>query len=84
MVMTDYLFEMLSGSGASRLYNPETYDGQNIGCFVNQGGLDDGMKIMACACDRAVPDFVPVLCSMHSRPTASSAIRNMLGESAYL
>ena len=53
MVTTDYLFEMQSGSGASRLYNPETYDGQNIGRFVNQGGLDDGMKAMACACDRA-------------------------------
>ena len=27
MVTTDYLFEIQSGSGASRLYNPETYDG---------------------------------------------------------
>ena len=53
MVTTDYLFEMQSGSGASRLYNPETYDGQSIGRFVNQGGLDNGMKTMACACDRA-------------------------------
>ena len=41
------------GSGASRLYNPETYDGQNIGRFVNQGGLDDGMKKMASACNTA-------------------------------
>ena len=53
MVTTDYLFVMQSGSGASQLYNPKTYNGQNIGRFVNQGGLDNGMKTMACACDRA-------------------------------
>ena len=53
MVTTDYLFEMQSGSGASRLFNPKTYDGQNIGRFVNQGSLDDGMRTMACARDRA-------------------------------
>ena len=52
LVTTDYMIEMQSGSGVSRLYNPETYDGQNIGCFVNQGGLDDGMKTMAYECDR--------------------------------
>ena len=48
---TDYLIEV-ERSGSSLLYNPEVYDGRNIGRFVNQGGLLRGIQEMCLCCDR--------------------------------
>jgi len=33
-------------------FNPEVYDGQNIGRFVNQGGLSEGVKKLSQSLDR--------------------------------
>ena len=48
---TDYLIEVERRGKVIR-YNPDVYDGQNIGRFVNQGGLLEGIREMALCCDR--------------------------------
>ena len=43
---SDYALEREVG-GRKILYNPVVYDGENLGRFVNQGGLLEGLKAMA-------------------------------------
>ncbi len=42
---SDYLFEV-SGRGRTFYYQAARYDGQNIGRFINQGGLQEGLQEM--------------------------------------
>ena len=51
MTNTDYLIEVERRGKVIR-YNPDVYDGRNIGRFVNQGGLLEGIREMALCCDR--------------------------------
>ena len=48
---TDYLFET-KRSGRVFYYQAAKYDGQNIGRFINQGGLKEGLKQMCLVSDR--------------------------------
>ena len=50
MISTDYLIESKCGREMRR-FNPMIYDGKNIGRFVNQGGLMEGIKEMCMCCD---------------------------------
>ena len=50
MPTTDYLLEV-ERSGTSLFYNPQVYDGHNIGRFLNQGGLLQGIEEMCVCCD---------------------------------
>ena len=47
---SDYALEREVG-GRKITYNPLHYDGQNLGRFVNQAGLLEGLKAMAQGCD---------------------------------
>ena len=48
---SDYLFEA-KRSGKVFYYQAAKYDGQNIGCFINQGGRKEGLKQMRLVSDR--------------------------------
>ncbi len=48
---TDHLMEVYAGGGRTLLYQAARYDGQNIGRFINQGGLVDGLKNMCALAD---------------------------------
>ena len=48
---SDYLFEA-KRSGRVFYYQAAKYDGQNIGHFINQGGLKEGLKQMCLVSDR--------------------------------
>lgn len=48
---TDYLIQV-ERRGNTVCYNPQVYNGRNIGRFVNQGGLFEGIKQMCLSCDR--------------------------------
>ena len=47
---TDYLFQTET-RGRTLVFNPEHFDGANIGRYVNQGGLLEGLQEMASGCD---------------------------------
>lgn len=47
---SDYALER-EVEGRKIMYNPLVYDGQNIGWFVNQGGLIEGLTDMVQECD---------------------------------
>ena len=47
----DYLFQS-NRSGRRYYYQAAKYDGQNIGRFINQGGLQEGLKEMCLLSDR--------------------------------
>ena len=47
---SDYTLEREVG-GIKLMYNPLVYNGQNIGQFVNQGGLLEGLTDMIQQCD---------------------------------
>ncbi len=49
---TDYLMETDAGRGKTLTYQAATYDGQNIGRFINQGGLVEGLTNMCAQADR--------------------------------
>ena len=34
------------------MYDPQVYDGKNIGRFINQGGLLEGIKALVASCNR--------------------------------
>ena len=51
MVTTDYLIEV-ERRGTALRYSPNAYDGRNIGRFINQGGLLEGIREMTFCCDR--------------------------------
>ena len=50
-VSSDYVMEV-EQKGTCVLYNPITYNGKNIGRFINQGGLMEGIKEMCISCDK--------------------------------
>ena len=39
------------GGAGVGVYDPQVYDGQNIGRFINQGGLLEGIKALVASCD---------------------------------
>ena len=49
IVCTDYLME---NTRLQLRFNPDVYDGQNIGRFVNQAGLPEGVKKLCQSLDR--------------------------------
>ena len=49
IVCTDYLME---DTRQKLFFNPEVYDGANVGRFVNQGGLPEGVKKLCQSLDR--------------------------------
>ena len=51
MASTDYLIEVASGGDTVR-FNPEVFNGDETGRFINQGGLIEGLEAMCRACDR--------------------------------
>ena len=51
MATTDYLIEA-EHRGSILSFNPQVYDGQNIGRFINQGGLLEGIQEMCLCCDK--------------------------------
>ena len=40
------------GARVDVVYDPQVYDGKNIGRFINQGGLLEGIKALVASCDR--------------------------------
>ena len=40
------------GAWVDVVYDPQVYDGRNIGRFINQGGLLEGIKALVASCDR--------------------------------
>ena len=52
MASTDYLLEVTLGGGTTARFNPEVYNGDDIGRFINQGGLLEGLEEMCRGCDR--------------------------------
>ena len=48
---TDYLIEV-ERRGNTVCYNPQAYNGRNIGRFTNQGGLIEGIREMCFCCNR--------------------------------
>ena len=53
MESTDYLLEFESGRrGRTVRFNPEVFTGAEMGRFINQGGLLEGVRAMCRACDR--------------------------------
>ena len=51
MVSTDYLMEVQAGNNRLR-FNPEQFNGEEMGRFINQGGLLEGVRALCRACDR--------------------------------
>ena len=51
MATTDYLIQA-EHKGSILNYNPQVYDGHNIGRFINQGGLLEGIQEMCLCCDK--------------------------------
>ena len=52
---SDYVLESARGprgDSHNLVYDPQVYDGKNIGRFVNQAGLCDGIKALVASCDR--------------------------------
>lgn len=47
----DYLFEVEGHGGRPVYYQAATYDGQNIGRYINQGGLQEGLAEMCLQSD---------------------------------
>ena len=39
------------GGAGVGVYDPQVYDGQNIGRFINQGGLLEGIKALVASCN---------------------------------
>jgi hypothetical protein len=39
------------GAGVDAVYDPQVYDGKNIGRFINQGGLLEGIQALVASCD---------------------------------
>ena len=52
MASTDYLMEVQAGRNRIR-FNPEQFNGEEMGRFINQGGLLEGVRALCRACDRA-------------------------------
>ncbi len=50
-VTSDYLLDLQKG-GRTFLYQAPTYNGQNVGRFINQGGLREGLAKMCYRSDR--------------------------------
>ena len=48
---SDYLFEVEGHGGRPVYYQAATYDGQNIGRYINQGGLPEGLTEMCLQSD---------------------------------
>ena len=57
---TDYLIEVALGGDTVR-FNPEVFNGDKTGRFINQGGLIEGLEAMCRACDRdsGVTSYIP-------------------------
>ena len=49
------------GDSQNLVYDPQVYDGKNIGRFVNQAGLCDRIKALVASCDKdsGCDTFVP-------------------------
>ena len=73
MASTDYLIEVASGGDTVR-FNPEVFNGDETGRFINQGGLIEGLEAMCRACDRdsGVTSYVPSDAHSWTRSRASN------------
>ena len=60
IVTQHVLIEVASGGDTVR-FNPEVFNGDETGRFINQGGLIEGLEAMCRACDRdsGVTSYVP-------------------------